>query len=72
MDANGHRRAVPLRDPSIGERPFMDFSPGYVLRSIDQLPRQGSEAPWRLSMSYILDIAKIRHGRVDDGVLEFA
>ena len=69
MDANGHRRAVPVRDPSVGERPFMDFSPGYVLRSIDQLPRQGSEAPWRLSMSYILDVAKIRHGRVDDGVL---
>ena len=23
-------------------------------------------------MSYILDVAKIRHGRVDDGVLEFA
>jgi len=72
MDANGHRRAVPVRDPSIGERPFMDFSPGYVMRSIDELPRQGSEAPWRLSMSYILDIAKIRHGRVDDGVLKFA
>ena len=72
MDANGHRRAVPVRDPSVGERPFLDFSPGYVLRSIDQLPRQGAEAPWRLSMSYILDVAKIRHGRVDDGVLEFA
>ena len=72
MDANGHRRAVPVRDPSIGERPFMDFSPGYVLRSIDELPRQGSEEPWRLSMSYILDIAKIRHGRLDDGVLQFA
>ena len=71
MDANGHRRAVPVRDPSIEERPFMDFSPGYVLRSIDELPRQGSEAPWRLSMSYIIDIAKIRHGRVDDGVLQF-
>jgi cation diffusion facilitator CzcD-associated flavoprotein CzcO len=71
MDANGHRRAMPVRDPSIEERPFMDFSPGYVLRSIGELPRQGSEAPWRLSMSYIIDIAKIRHGRVDDGVLQF-
>ena len=38
------------------------------MRSIDQLPSQGPEAPWRLSMSYIIDIAKIRHGRVDDGV----
>jgi monooxygenase len=72
MDANGHRRAVPVRDPSVAELPFLEFSPGYVMRSIDQLPTQGSEAPWRLSMSYIIDIAKIRHGRVDDGVLQFS
>ena len=71
MDANGHRRAVAVRDPSVAELPFLEFSPGYVMRSIDQLPSQGSEAPWRLSMSYIIDIAKIRHGRVDDGVLQF-
>ena len=45
MDANGLRRAVPERDPSVAERPFMDFEPGYVLRVLDQLPRQGSEAP---------------------------
>ena len=72
MDARGYTRAVPVRDPSIGERPFLDFEPGYVLRSLDQLPKQGSEAPWRLSMSYIIDVLKIRRGRVDDGVLQFA
>jgi monooxygenase len=71
MDANGHRLAVAPRDPSVEERPFMDFEPGYVLRSIESLPKQGSEEPWRLSMSYILDVAKIRRGRVDDGVLKF-
>ena len=72
MDAHGHRYAVPVRDPSVDERPFLEFEPGYVLRSIDRLPRQGSRAPWRLSMSYIIDVGKIRHGRVDDGVLKFA
>jgi monooxygenase len=72
LDANGHRYAVPVRDPSVGERPFLEFEPGYVLRSLDSLPRQGSVEPWRLSMSYIIDVAKIRHGRVDDGVLKFA
>jgi monooxygenase len=72
MDANGHRRAVPVRDPAIAERPFLDFEPGYVVRSLDQLPKQGAEAPWRLSMSYIVDVLKIRRGRVDDGVLKFA
>jgi cation diffusion facilitator CzcD-associated flavoprotein CzcO len=71
LDANAHRYAVAERDPTVEERPFMDFDPGYVLRSIDELPRQGSRQPWRLSMSYISDVAKIRHGRVDDGVLKF-
>jgi cation diffusion facilitator CzcD-associated flavoprotein CzcO len=72
MDANGHRIAVAPRDPAVQERPFLDFDPGYVRRSLDELPKQGSEQPWRLSMSYIIDVAKIRHGRVDDGVLRFA
>jgi monooxygenase len=72
MDAGGYRIATPVRDPSVQERPFLDFEPGYVLRSLDDLPKQGSEQPWRLSMSYIIDVAKIRHGRVDDGVLDFA
>jgi len=72
MDARGYTRAVPVRDPSVSERPFLDFEPGYVLRSLDALPKQGSRQPWRLSMTYALDVLKIRLGRVDDGVLEFA
>jgi cation diffusion facilitator CzcD-associated flavoprotein CzcO len=72
MDANGYRRAVPVRDPAIAERPFLDFEPGYVLRALDRLPKQGEKAPWRLSMSYVIDVVKIRVGRVDDGVLRFA
>jgi monooxygenase len=71
MDANGHRIAVAPRDPTVAERPFMDFEPGYVLRSLDALPKQGARSPWRLSMSYILDVFKIRRERVDDGVLQF-
>ncbi len=71
MDANGHRIAVAQRDPAVEERPFLEFEPGYVLRSIESLPKQGAEPPWRLSMSYIIDVAKIRRARVDDGVLQF-
>jgi monooxygenase len=72
MDAHGYVQAVPVRDPSVGERPFLDFEPGFVLRSLHELPKQGSEEPWRLSMTYLLDVLKIRLGRVDDGVLKFA
>ncbi|HEX2221420.1 MAG TPA: NAD(P)/FAD-dependent oxidoreductase [Candidatus Limnocylindria bacterium] len=72
MDARGYTRAVPVRDPSVSERPFLDFMPGYVVRSLHELPKQGSREPWRLSMTYMLDVLKIRLGRVDDGVLELA
>ena len=59
-------------DPAVAERPFMAFEPGYVLRSLDSLPKQGERAPWRLSMSYIIDVFRIRRERVDDGVLQFS
>jgi monooxygenase len=71
MDRHGYVTAVPVREPGVAERPFLDFEAGYVLRSLDRLPRQGDRAPWRLSMSYMIDVLKIRLGRVDDGVLRF-
>ena len=53
--------------------PFIEgFSSGYVQRAIDQWPRQGSVAPWRLKMSYARDLVGIRHGAIDDGTLAFS
>ena len=49
----------------------MDFTSGYVLRALDQLPRQGDRAPWRLKQNYLADVRMIRRGRIDDGVLAF-
>ena len=74
MDALGHDTFVPeLDDPTLERLPLFDgFDAGYVKRSLELWPKQGSREPWRLSMSYIIDVAKIRHGRVDDGVLRFA
>ena len=49
MDEHGYRQCTPrIHDPSIAEQPFIDFSSGYVRRSIDKFPKQGSKAPWRL------------------------
>ena len=33
------------RDPSVTREPFIDFSSGYVMRSIEKFPKQGSRAP---------------------------
>ena len=71
LDAHGHRSAVPVPDPTVGEAPFMDFTPGYVLRSQHLLPKQGDREPWRLRQNYFHDVRSIRHSRIDDGVLRF-
>ncbi|QZT62646.1 flavin-containing monooxygenase [Mycolicibacterium austroafricanum] len=73
MDANSYDRVEP-RHPgsSVDERPLMDFTPGYVLRALDYLPKAGSRAPWRLKQNYLLDLQLIRRGKVDDEALAFS
>jgi cation diffusion facilitator CzcD-associated flavoprotein CzcO len=73
MAARGYATCVPVNDdPRITEAPLLDFSAGYVLRSIDQFPRAGSRAPWRLGMSYAHDIVTLRYGRINDGAMRFS
>ena len=67
MDEHGYDVAVPANDdPSVTERPLLDFDAGYVLRSIDEFPRAGSRAPWQLGMSYAHDVVNLRHGKVGE------
>jgi monooxygenase len=73
MDAHGYRKSVPeLSDPSVEELPLLDFTSGYVLRSLDQFPKQGSKEPWKLRQNYVLDIRTIRRGPIDDGAMQFS
>lgn len=71
MDAHGVRRAVAPRDPEVGEERLITFSSGYILRALDELPRQGDREPWRLRQNYLKDVRSINHDRIDDGVLRF-
>jgi cation diffusion facilitator CzcD-associated flavoprotein CzcO len=71
MASRGYRKVVPVRDPSVGEVPLMDFTSGYVLRGLDRLPHQGDREPWRLRQSYLRDRRTIRRAPLEDGVLEF-
>ncbi len=72
LDEGGYRAATPRRDPSVAERPIMDFSAGYVLRALDDLPKQGDREPWMLRQNYVQDVRTIRRGALDDGALEFS
>ncbi len=73
MDDKGFDTVEPQHPVnSVDESPLMDFTPGYVLRALDYLPKAGSVAPWRLKQNYLLDLRLIRHGKVDDEALAFS
>jgi cation diffusion facilitator CzcD-associated flavoprotein CzcO len=73
MDAHGYRKSVPeLSDPSVTEMPLLDFTSGYVQRSLHEFPKQGSKEPWKLRQNYVLDIRTIRRGPIDDGAMRFS
>ncbi|MBU6407824.1 MAG: NAD(P)/FAD-dependent oxidoreductase [Alphaproteobacteria bacterium] len=72
MDAHGYASATPRpADPHMPAEPFLDFSSGYVIRAMDQFPKQGPTAPWRHPQNYIQDLFLMRYGRLEDGVLAF-
>jgi cation diffusion facilitator CzcD-associated flavoprotein CzcO len=73
MDKHGYRQCVAHDDhPSADERPLLDLSAGYVQRSIGDLPRQGTAAPWRQHMSYAADLAALRFGSMTNRVMRFS
>jgi cation diffusion facilitator CzcD-associated flavoprotein CzcO len=73
MDKTGTVSATPrVKEAEIEADPFLSFSSGYVLRALDQMPKQGRAAPWKLHQNYALDLMGLRFGKLDDGVMEFA
>ncbi len=73
MRARGYRQCTPRApDPSLPTQPFLDLKAGYVLRSLDALPKQGARAPWRLNQNYVLDVRLLRRGPLEDEGIEFS
>ena len=72
MRARGLRQATPrIADANVAELPFLDFSSGYVQRSVDKLPKQGSRKPWRLHQNYALDLLLLKFGSLNTS-MEFS
>jgi hypothetical protein len=73
MDKTGLRQCMPRNtDPTVTEEPWIDFSSGYVQRSLAKFPKQGSKAPWKLYQNYALDIMTLKFGSIEDGAMEFS
>ena len=53
-------------------QPLIDFSSGYIKRSIDKFPKQGARRPWRLYQNYVLDLLSLRYGSLRDKAMMFS
>lgn len=72
MDRRGYKHCVPrLEADSQTAEPMIDFTSGYVRRAQADLPKQGSQRPWKVHQNYIKDLLMMRYGRLNDGVMEF-
>ncbi|MFM8584864.1 MAG: flavin-containing monooxygenase [Gammaproteobacteria bacterium] len=71
FDRHGYHYAVPIRDSTVGEMPFIDFNSGYVLRALEGLPTQGDRFPWRVHQTYLRDLGVTRFRRITDPALQF-
>jgi monooxygenase len=72
MDRHGYSVCTPRHDdPAITAVPFAELTSGYVLRAIDQFPKQGSGDPWRREQNYARNRRAMRRAPVDDPALEF-
>ncbi|PXA78943.1 FAD-containing monooxygenase EthA [Caulobacter sp. D4A] len=72
MDRAGADWCMPHLDaPDMEAVPWLDFSSGYVQRAMDKFPKQGTRAPWKVHQNYALDLAALRLGKLEDGVMRF-
>jgi cation diffusion facilitator CzcD-associated flavoprotein CzcO len=75
MDRHHYTLCVPYAEPAdtagIGA-PLLDLTSGYIQRAANILPQQGTRRPWRHRQNYLLDLAFMRLGRVNDQSMRFS
>jgi monooxygenase len=72
MHTTGMRQCTPVDvDASVAPAPFIGLSSGYVQRSVDLFPKQGSAFPWQVHQSYLRDYRAMRLKGIDDDVMQF-
>jgi monooxygenase len=73
MRDTGTTQCVPMNnDSSIVSQPLLGLMSGYVLRSADRFPKQGSKFPWRVHQSYIRDYRTLKMGGLEDEAMVFS
>jgi cation diffusion facilitator CzcD-associated flavoprotein CzcO len=71
MHDEGYDVVTPLAPPDDAREPLLDLAAGYVQRSLADLPKQGSRAPWRIHQNYRKDVRLLARGPVEDEGVRF-
>ncbi len=73
MDKKGYKTFKVRGDSSqhTADTVFGGLSSGYVSRAASELPRQGKDAPWKVTQDYMSDIPVLRYSSLEDDILEF-
>jgi monooxygenase len=74
MDAVGANVFTPTPPAGMEALPesILQLNSGYLLRSLDLMPRNGPARPWRLDHDYLVDRKELLGSPVADGNLKFA
>lgn len=73
MHATGLRQCTAVNeDLSVIPQPLLNLTSGYVLRSADRFPKQGSRYPWQVYQSYLRDYRALRLRGIDDEAMVFS
>ncbi len=71
MKEGGYVRVTPTAPEGMPKNPWIDFQAGYLMRVIDDLPKQGDRMPWLNVQDYKHDIQHMIKAPIDDGALRF-
>jgi len=58
-------------DAAVSPQPLLGLTSGYVLRSADRFPKQGSRFPWQVHQSYWRDYRALKMSDLDDDAMVF-
>jgi monooxygenase len=69
MDRRGHAVCTPVAPERTEVEPMIGLKSGYILRSVDHLPKQGLSSPWRFRENFPYDAVALRFScLVDEGM----
>jgi cation diffusion facilitator CzcD-associated flavoprotein CzcO len=67
MRTAGARQCMPVNhDATVSPQPLLGLTSGYVQRSADRFPKQGSAFPWQVHQSYLRDYRALKLRGIED------